>query len=325
VALVADARANGSSPARRARARRSEPGTFLSPVVRRLAEDYRLDPAGIRGSGTGGRVTREDVLAVINAAVWAAPPTGVAPAPETAETAPEASPPTPSRAAEDEIVELNRIQRLTGEHMVHSLATSPHALSIVEADFDRVDRVRKAVGLTYLPFVARAVVDALADYPHVNASVGDGELVVHHAVHLDIAVDLDHRGLVVPVVRDAHTKQLPTLAAEIGDLAARARAKRLTPDDVAGGTFTITNPGPYGTLLSAPIIHQPQVAILSTDGVRRRPVVLELDDGGETIAIHTVGMLALSWDHRAFDGAYASAFLARVREIVERRAWDAEL
>jgi 2-oxoglutarate dehydrogenase E2 component (dihydrolipoamide succinyltransferase) len=159
----------------------------------------------------------------------------------------------------------------------------------------------------------------------VNATVGDGELVIHGGVHLGVAVDLDFEGLIVPVVRDAQTKRLAALGAEIADLAARARGKHLTPDDVAGGTFTLTNPGPYGTTISAPIIHQPQVAILSTDGVRRRPVVVDLDDGTETIAIHPVGILGLSFDHRAFDGAYASAFLARVREILETRPWEVEL
>lgn len=324
MAPVADVRANGVHPARRARARRSEPGVFLSPVVRRLIETYRLDPALIPGSGSGGRVTRDDVLGVINAP--ASPSARAVPAPTpSAPTASEAPVAIQSEVPDDEVVPLNRIQRLTGEHMVRSIAAAPHALTVVEADFDRVDRARKPTGLTYLPFVARAVVDALADAPHVNATVGDGELVVHAATHLGIAVDLDHQGLVVPVIHDAHTKRLRALADEIADLASRARAKRLLPDDVAGGTFTITNPGPYGTLLSAPIIHQPQVAILSTDGVKRRPVVVELADGSETIAIRPVGMLALSWDHRAFDGAYASAFLARVTEIIETRDWDAEL
>jgi len=159
----------------------------------------------------------------------------------------------------------------------------------------------------------------------VNASVGDGKLLVHHDVHLGIAVDLDHQGLIVPVVRAAQDKRLVALAKEIADLAARARAKRLPPDDVTGGTFTITNPGPSGSTISAPIINQPQVAIMSTDGVKRRPVVVELDGGGEAIVVHAVGMLGLSFDHRAIDGAYASAFLAHVRDIIETRAWEVEL
>jgi 2-oxoglutarate dehydrogenase E2 component (dihydrolipoamide succinyltransferase) len=262
-------------------------------VRNRLAE-ARLDTATIRGTGIGGRITRDDVVA------RAASPPG------------------------DEVVELNRVQLRTGAHLLRSVQIAPHAFIAMDVDFERVDRVRRAKQLTYLPFVARAVIDAIAAFPHVNASVGDNELTVHRDVHLGIAVDLDHQGLIVPVVRAAHGKRLVALAGEIADVAARARAKRLCPDDVAGGTFTITNPGPSGTAISAPIIHHPQVAILSTDGVKRRPVVVELD-GDEAIVVHAVGMLGLSFDHRAFDGAYASAFLARVREIIETRPWDVEL
>jgi pyruvate dehydrogenase E2 component (dihydrolipoamide acetyltransferase) len=281
-------------PGRFRRPRRERPG-FLSPAARNRLAEARLDPATIRGTGAGGRITRDDVVALA------------------------ASPPT------DEVVELNRVQLRTGAHLLRSLQVAPHAFIAVEVDFQRVDRVRRAKQLTYLPFVARAVIDAIAAFPHVNASVGDNELTVHRDVHLGIAVDLDHEGLIVPVVRAAHGKRLVALAGEIADVAARARAKRLSPDDVVGGTFTITNPGPSGTMISAPIIHQPQVAILSTDGVKRRPVVVELDGGDEAIVVHAVGILGLSFDHRAFDGAYASAFLARVREIIETRPWDVEL
>jgi pyruvate dehydrogenase E2 component (dihydrolipoamide acetyltransferase) len=264
-------------------------------VVRRLIADHELDAVSIDGTGTAGRVTRQDVLRLL-----------------------ETPPGT-------EIVPLNRVQRLTGEHMLRSLHVAPHAFIALEVDFELVDRARRVKKLSYLPFVARAVVDAVAEYPHVNASVGDGDLVVHHDLHLGIAVDLDNQGLIVPVVRDAQDKRLVALADEIADLAARARAKQLAPDDVTGGTFTITNPGPSGTTISAPIIHQPQVAILSTDGVKRRPVAVELDGGGEAIVVHAVGMLGLSFDHRALDGAYASAFLARVRDTIETRPWDVEL
>jgi pyruvate dehydrogenase E2 component (dihydrolipoamide acetyltransferase) len=286
--------ANSVHPAR-TRRRRRDPSGFLSPAARRLVEERRLEPATIAGSGTGGRVTRDDVRAR------------------------RASSPN------DDVVELNRVQRLTGEHMLESTRVAPHAFIAMEIDLEHVDRARRPERLTYLPFVMRAVVDAIADFPHVNATVGDGELVVHHGVHLGIAVDLEHQGLVVPVVRDAHTKRLSALADEVAGLTARARARQLGPDDVAGGTFTITNPGPYGTAMSTPIIHQPQVAILSTDGVKRWPVVVELDEGDEAIVIHAVGRLGLSFDHRAIDGAYASAFLARVRKILETRLWEVEL
>ncbi len=300
VSTVGGVSVNGSNvsaavhPSRIRRPRR-EPGSFVSPVVRRLVAEHRLDLATIPGTGSAARVTRDDVLAVVGAT------------PET------------------EVVPLNRVRRLTGDHLLRSQQVAPHAFIAMEIDFERVERVRRAARLTYLAFVARAVVDAVTGFPHVNASVGDDELVVHHAVHLGIAVDLDHQGLVVPVVHDAHLKRLAALGAEIADVAARARSKQLSPDDVAGGTFTITNPGPYGTTISAPIIHQPQVAILSIDGVKRRPLVVELDDATEAIAIHAVGMLGLSFDHRAFDGAYASAFLARVREILETRPWEVEV
>ncbi|HEV2369988.1 MAG TPA: 2-oxo acid dehydrogenase subunit E2, partial [Acidimicrobiales bacterium] len=179
--------------------------------------------------------------------------------------------------------------------------------------------------LSYLPFIARTVVDALEAFPKLNASVGDDALIVHRRVNLGIAVDLDFEGLIVPVVRDADSKRLRAIAREIHELADRARSKRLTADEISGGTFTITNPGPYGTFMTVPIINQPQVAILSTDGVKRRPVVAPLAGGGEGIVIHPVGMLALSFDHRANDGAYASAFLARCREIIETRDWIQEL
>ena len=267
-------------------------------MVRRLIAEHQLEPDTISGTGTAGRVTRDDVLA------------------RAAGTKPDDT---------DETVALNRIQLQTGANLLRSLQVAPHAFIAIEVDFERVDRARRAKKLSYLPFVARAVVDAVAAYPHVNASVGDGELLVHHDVHLGIAVDLDHQGLIVPVVRAAQDKRLVALAKEIADLAARARAKRLSPDDVTDGTFTITNPGPAGTTISAPIIHQPQVAIMSTDGVKRRPVVVELDGGGEAIVVHAIGMLGLSFDHRAVDGAYASAFLARVRDIIETRPWEVEL
>jgi len=169
------------------------------------------------------------------------------------------------------------------------------------------------------------VLDAIHDFPHVNATVGDNELIVHHYVNLGVAVDLAHEGLIVPVVHDADDKRLRALARAIADLAGRARAKKLSADDISGGTFTITNPGGYGTFLTAPIISQPQVAILSTDGVKQKPVAVALPGGGYGVAVHPVGNLAVSFDHRAIDGAYASAFLARLRDILETRDWSQEL
>jgi 2-oxoglutarate dehydrogenase E2 component (dihydrolipoamide succinyltransferase) len=237
--------------------------------------------------------------------------------------------------AGDRVVELNKIRRVTGEHMVASKAISPHAVTVVEVDFEGVDSVRRAVGeefrategysLTYLPFVSRAVIDALHEFPRMNAAVDGGSLVIHNEVHLAIAVDLDFEGLLAPVVRNAHEQRLRAIAADIRSLADRARSRQLGPDELSGGTFTISNSGSYGTEIVIPIINQPQVAILSTDGVRRRPVVVDDGRGGEAIAVHSVGNLTLAWDHRAFDGAYAAAFVARVRDIIETRDWASEL
>ena len=230
---------------------------------------------------------------------------------------------------------LNRIRATTAEYMVQSKRVSPHVLTAIEVDYENVERVRRAhksdfksnegFSLTYLPFIGRALVDALREFPHMNASMGDGELIVHGAVNLAIAVDLNFEGLLAPVIRDADGKRMRAIARDIVDLAARARAKKLTADEITGGTFTITNAGQYGTMMQFPIINQPQVAILSTDGISRKPVVVTDEFGNETIGVHSVGVLALAWDHRAFDGAYAAAFLAKLKEIIETRDWEAEL
>jgi 2-oxoglutarate dehydrogenase E2 component (dihydrolipoamide succinyltransferase) len=304
-------------------------GKLLSPVVRRLISEHGLDPAQIKGTGAGGRITRNDVQALIEAAPKTAAP-AAAPARERAKPEPIA------RSGErDTSIPFSNIRKRTAEHMIRSKQTSAHVYAVIEVDYEAVERVRRAerenwkaeegFSLTYLPFIARAVVDAIRDYPEVNATFGETELIVHNYVNLGIAVDLDFKGLMVPVIHDAETKRLRAIAREISELAARARGKKLSPDDIVGGTFTITNPGPYGTLVTLPIINQPQVAILSTDGVKRRPVVVDLPDGSEGIAIHSVGNIALAWDHRAFDGAYATAFLRQVKEDLETRDWSQEL
>ena len=254
-------------------------------------------------------------------------------------TAARASAPVPANQVQpgvrDAVVPLSNIRQRTGEHMVMSKAVAPHTLTAVEVDYEAVEQVRnqhkgdfkqqEGFSLTYLPFIARATIDALREYPHLNASVGERELVVHNYVNLGIAVDLDFQGLLAPVVRDADGKRLRSIARDIVDVARRARSKQLSPDELSGGTFTLTNAGSYGTMMQFPIINQPQVAILSTDGIQRKPVVIEDDYGNESIAIHSVGVLAMAWDHRAIDGAYAAAFLARVREIIETRDWESEL
>ncbi len=235
----------------------------------------------------------------------------------------------------DSVVPLNNIRRRTAEHMVMSKQTSPHVLTAIEVDYEGVEKVRRAAkqawkaeegfSLTYLPFIARAVIDALRDYPHLNASFGGDELVVHAGVNLAVAVDIDFQGLLAPVIHGAEGKRLRQIARDIVDLANRARSRKLGPDDLAGGTFTLTNAGQYGTMMQFPIINQPQVAILSTDGVSRKPVVVTDNYGNESIAIHSMGVLAMAWDHRAFDGAYAAAFLHRVKELIETRDWEAEI
>ena len=313
----------------------------LSPVVRRLISENNLDPDDITGTGYDNRITRDDVLAHLDRGAAKAGPretAAVAPRPESAPArkpaAHAAAAPAKSRQ-EDEVIPFSNIRRRTAEHMVRSQATSAHVLVAIEVDFANVDKARgparaawkdeEGFSLTYLPFVSRAVIDAIRDFPHVNASVEDENLVVHQAVHLGFAVDINFEGLIVPVVHDADSKRLRSIARELADLAARARSKKLSADEIQGGTFTITNPGGYGTLITAPIINQPQVAIVSTDGVKKRPVVVALPDGTDGIAIHPVGVVAMSFDHRAFDGAYASAFVARVRDILETRDWSQEL
>ena len=332
-------------------------GKVLSPVVRRLIAEHNFDPASITGTGAGGRITRSDVLALIDrrgnggppASPSSAPPApGATPAPPApaqpaaagqgaaAQPAVAVEPFGPASAGErDVVVPFTNIRRRTAEHMVRSKHTSAHTMVAVEVDYVGVEKVRAAqktafreaegFGLTYLPFVARATVDAMADFPNVNSSVGEDALIVHRDVHLGIAVDLDFEGLLVPVIHQADGKRLRQLAREISALAAKARSRRLTMDDIAGGTFTITNAGPFGTLITVPVINQPQTAILSTDGVKKRPVAVELPDGSDGIAVHPVGNLVLSFDHRAFDGAYAAAFVARVKEIIETRDWSGEL
>jgi pyruvate dehydrogenase E2 component (dihydrolipoamide acetyltransferase) len=323
----------------------------LSPVVRKLIAEHDLDPDQIEGTGQGGRITRADVLSVIDTGKGkpAEMPKEKAPAAPEERPAPrrEEAPAPAARSqrsdgaqvnkagADDEAIAFSNIRRRTAEHMVRSKATSAHVLVAIEVDFEKVDRVRRAAQgewkeregftLTYLPFISRAVIDAIEDYPQVNASVGDDELIVHRRVHLGIAVDLSFQGLLAPVIHDADGKRLRAIAREVHDLAARARAKKLGADEIQGGTFTITNPGGYGTLITAAIINQPQVAILSTDGVKKKPVAVEVDDGTDAVVVHPVGILALSFDHRAFDGAYASAFIARVKEILETRDWSQEL
>ena len=323
---------------------------LLSPLVRRLVEEHGIDPATLTGTGVGGRLTRDDVLAEIDRR--AAAGVGAAPAATAVASAPVTTPAAAGRSAQrasvprpdvvplvpgggERVEELTKIRRLTGDAMVASKAVAPHTVTMVQVDFEGIDRVRsqfreqfraeEGFSLTYLPFISRAVVDALHEFPHMNASVGEGTIVLHDVVNLSIAVDLDFEGLLAPVVKDAHGKRLRAIARDINELADRARSRQFSPDDLAGGTFTLSNSGRFGTAMVIPIINQPQVAIMSTDGVSRQPVVVTDEFGNESIGIHSVGNLTLAWDHRAFDGAYAAAFMSRVKEILETRDWTAEV
>lgn len=309
---------------------------LLSPVVRRLVAEHELDVDRIPGTGLGGRITREDVLDHIDSITSRVPAAPSVPAPVSQPLATVAAPTPPVRIGHrDDVIALSKIRQITGAHMVMSKSVSPHAFSVVEVDYVNVDNTRQKLkgefaategfGLTYLPFIARAVVDALVDFPHMNASISGNDLIVHKFVDLGIAVDLDGQGLLAPVVRSADSKRLRAIAREIRDLADRAKSRKLAPDEIQGGTFTITNNGSAGSVLTMPIINQPQVAILSTDAIVRKPVVIDVPGSGESIAIHPVGHLALSWDHRAFDGAYAAGFLVKIKSILESRDWGGEL
>jgi len=323
-------------------------GKLLSPVVRRLVNEHNIDVNQITGTGLGGRISRDDVQRYIEAnqgslnqqssaaapAQSAAPSQSPVPAPAPVAT-PIQNAPVVRSDERDTVIPLSNIRLRTAEHMVMSKSVSPHTLTAIEVDYENVEHVRKSMGasfkeqegfsLTYLPFISRATIDALREYPNLNSSVGDGELIIHNYINLAVAVDLDFQGLLAPVVHGADGMRMRNIARGISDVARRARSKQLSPDELSGGTFTMTNAGSYGTMMQFPIINQPQVAIMSTDAVKRKPVVINDAFGNESIAIHSVGVLAMAWDHRAIDGAYAAAFLARVKEIIETRDWNSEL
>ena len=317
-----------------------QPGVLLSPVVRRMAAEKGIDLTAIAGSGGGGRIRREDVEQAIAAQPAAAAPPTVVAAPPATVSAPAAAPaptvaapkPAASVSPGDEVVKLSRMRLITADLMVKSLKTSAHVWTSVEVDFEHVEQVRQqhreqfkkreGVSLTYLPFIARAVCDALREFPSVNSSVDiEGQtMTLHHYVNLGIAVDLSEQGLVAPVVKNADSLNIRGLARNIAAVAAGARARTLAAADMSGSTFTITNPGPFASYASAPVINQPNVAILSTDGIARRPVAV-----GDAIAIHHMSILGFSYDHRAFDGSTASMFLRYIRDAIQDRGWSDEL
>jgi 2-oxoglutarate dehydrogenase E2 component (dihydrolipoamide succinyltransferase) len=283
-------------------------GAPLSPAARRLLAEHGIDIARIQGTGRHGRVKRNDVLSHLQS---------------------RQAPPATTRVA-GEVVRFSALRKRIAEHMVRSKATSAHVLQAIEVDFSGVEaargalqkawRDRESIPLTYLPFIARAVALVLPEFSYLNAHVAEDSLTVYKAINLSVAVDLQGAGLVAPVIRNVATLRVPEIARAIAKLAERARSNLLKPDDMTEGTYSLTNNGSFGTLITAPIINQPQAAILSIDGVHRRPWVIT-DDRGERIEIRPIGVLAQSFDHRAVDGAYSGAYLRRLKQILESHEW----
>jgi pyruvate dehydrogenase E2 component (dihydrolipoamide acetyltransferase) len=309
-----------------------EPRLVTSPVVRKLINDLGPDANLVTGTGLEGRITRKDAEKVAFSPDHLTATRTRLQSSARITSASISSPPPAAVGAN--FISFNKIRKVTGDRMIASKATSPHVMTAIEVDYERIESVRTTLQarwkrdegftLTYLPFVARALVQALQEFPQMNASVAEGGLVLHDHVDLSIAVDMNFEGLLAPVLRRVEDKRIGAIAREIADVASRARNAKLRPDELSGGTFTVSNSGPFGTFMVAPVINQPQVAILSTDGVTRRPVVVTDSEGGESIAIHSVGMLVLSWDHRAFDGAYAAAFMRRLKDVLEHHDWASE-
>ena len=333
---------------------------ILSPLVRRLAEENSIDLAQVEGTGTGGRITKRDVMSYLEARAerpqpepvpqpqpgpepvpmpqppqpgplpqpgpmpQPVPQPGPTPAPGPAPQLEVAAQAAPAPGAREEAIPLTRMRQAIATHMVASMQISARAWNLVEVNMENVVKTRDAakdafkqregISLTYMPFVAKAVTDALLAYPAVTSELRGDQLILKRYVNLGIAVALDE-GLIVPVVKGADSMNIVGLARAINDVATRARSKKLTPDDVHGGTFTITNPGPFGSIMSVPIINQPQCAILAFDAVQKRPVVID-----DAIAIRSMVYLSMSWDHRIIDGATAALFLARLKQNLE--GWD---
>lgn len=316
---AAKPRADDEPPARKRRPR-------SSPLVRRMARENGVDLAEVPGTGKGGRITKQDMLAWIESRAASPgpvsePPTPAPPVPVELPPRPESSPPGPALPG-DRSEPMSRMRRTIAEHMIRSRRTSAHVTTVFEVDLSRVIAVRAAaaarfeertgIKLTLTPFFARAAVEALGDFPALNASIAGEDVIFHRSVGLGIAVALPD-GLIVPVVEHADERNFVGLARGIHDVATRARAGALQPEEIAGGTFTITNPGPWGALFGTPIIAQPQVAILGVGGVQKRPVVVE----GDAIAVRSLVFLALSFDHRLIDGAVADQFMAAVKTRLE--------
>jgi pyruvate/2-oxoglutarate dehydrogenase complex dihydrolipoamide acyltransferase (E2) component len=306
-----------------AAARRSGPRRY-SPVVMRIASEHGIDLDQVEGTGRGGRVRKQDVLAFMEDGGGAAveePPMHIeSPYRPDEPAAPKKRKPrmepAPAPAAAGS-APLSRMRQAIGARMLESLQTAATCTTVVEADLVRIEAARAKTGFTYLPYIARATIDTLREFPQLNATLEDGTLTTYDGVHLGIAVSLGEGGLIVPVIRDAQELSVEGLATRIKDLARRGRANELTPDEVRGGSFTITNPGGYGSIMATPVINQPQVAILDTEAVVKRPVVITDELGNDSIAIRPMTYLCMSWDHRALDGALAAQFLSGLRTKLE--------
>ncbi len=276
----------------------------LSPAVRQLAKEHGVDLAHVKGTGAEGRVTKKDLLDFL-----------AAHEPSTAQK----QTPAPGPFATDRVLPLTQMRKTIAERMLKSRQTSAHVTTVFEADFSNVAKFREGRNFTYLPFVIRAVTKGLRDVPIVNSSWGETGIIIKNDIHIGIATALED-GLLVPVIRHADHKGLRDLAGELADLAERARSKQLQPDEVQGGTFTITNHGGFGSLFSAPIIQQPQIAILGVGAVQKRAVVIN-----DAIAIRAMGYLSLSFDHRVIDGATADRFMTKIKTYLEQSDWEKHL
>ncbi|MGL5862516.1 MAG: 2-oxoglutarate dehydrogenase, E2 component, dihydrolipoamide succinyltransferase, partial [Phycicoccus sp.] len=345
--------AAGRAPSGAGHGEERDAAAYVTPLVRKLASDRGIDLGSVDGTGIGGRIRKQDVLAAADAAdtaraeaarqstggrdatTAASPagaPAGRTPAPRSAGTAPSQDTADPSKRGTTET--MTRLRRTIARRMVESLQVSAQLTTVVEVDVTRIARLRdrakaefaarEGTKLSFLPFFALAAVEALKTHPMVNASIEGDEVTYHGVEHLGVAVDTG-KGLLVPVLKNAGDLNIGGLAKGISDVAERTRSGTIMPDDLAGGTFTITNTGSRGALFDTPIINQPQVAILGTGSVVRRPVVATAEDGGETIAIRSMVYLALSYDHRIVDGADAARFLTAIRTRLEEGAFEADL
>ncbi|GAA2799246.1 2-oxoglutarate dehydrogenase, E2 component, dihydrolipoamide succinyltransferase [Saccharopolyspora taberi] len=319
---------NGGAPAAAA--------PYVTPLVRKLANEHGIDLSTIKGSGVGGRIRKQDVQAAVDAAKSAPAAAPAAPAAQPSPASPAVEPSEEAKALRGTTQKMSRLRQLLARRMVESLQTAAQLTTVVEVDVTRIARLRErakhnfeaaeGVKLSFLPFFAKAAAEALKLHPKLNASVDEEnkEVTYHAAEHLAIAVDTD-RGLVSPVIHDAGDLNLGGLARKIADLAARTRNNKIKPDELSGGTFTLTNTGSRGALFDTPILNPPQVGMLGTGTVVKRPVVVSDDNGGDTIAIRSMVYLALSYDHRLVDGADAARFLSTLKQRLEEGAFEADL